>query len=362
MLCLTLAAAMVALLPPDNSTPTLKIGDPAPPLAVSRWIKGQPVKQFEPGKTYVVEFWATWCGPCVGCMPYLTELHKIYKDRVTFISVDVAEEDQAKVAPFVEKMGEKMGYAVAMDDVPAGDARGLNGRMWLAWLSAAGQSGIPCAFIISQGKIAWIAHPIDLCPPLDKVLAGGWDFTAAERVQRQRAAASRRYQEVVYPTLEETFKDHRPTVETVARLEKAVAADPELELGQMSQWRLQFMLGAGRVDDAVRLGEKLVDSIYADRPEKLRIIAYLLVDQPPRKPDGNPDYSLAFKAAQRACDLTHNADPMSLDLMAQVYAAMGQADKALEAELRAFKFATSPDDEMKQRLETYRKAADQKAP
>jgi hypothetical protein len=41
---------------------------------------------------------------------------------------------------------------------------------------------------------------------------------------------------------------------------------------------------------------------------------------------------------------------------------MGQADKALETGLRAFKFATDPDVEMKQRLEQYRKAASQKAP
>jgi thiol-disulfide isomerase/thioredoxin len=91
MNCLSLAAIVVVLLVPDELAPTLKSGDPAPPLAVSRWIKGEAAKQLECGKMYVVEFWATWCGPCIGCMPYLTELHKVYKDRVTFISVNVAE-------------------------------------------------------------------------------------------------------------------------------------------------------------------------------------------------------------------------------------------------------------------------------
>ncbi len=362
MSCLILAAVTFALFAPEKTTPTLKIGDPAPPLAVSRWLKGEPVKQFEPGKTYVVEFWATWCGPCVGCMPYLTELHKIYKDRVTFISVDVAERDQAKVASFVQEMGDRMGYAVAVDDVPAGDERGLNGRMWLKWVAAAGKRGIPCAFIVSQGKVAWIDHPIDMCAALDRILAGGWDFAAAERVRRQRREASRRYQELVWPTLDGTFKDNRPTAETFARLGKAVAADPELELGELSQWKFVYLLSVGRVDDAIRYGEKLVDSVYADRPTKQTMIAAFLTEDTPQKPGARPGYSLALKAATRASELCHHVEPFALDVLARAYFATGQADKALETEMTAFKFATNPDDEMKQRLEQYRKAASPKAP
>ena len=42
---------------------TLGIGDPAPELKVAQWIKGSPVASLDPAQTYVVEFWATWCGP-----------------------------------------------------------------------------------------------------------------------------------------------------------------------------------------------------------------------------------------------------------------------------------------------------------
>jgi thiol-disulfide isomerase/thioredoxin len=53
---------------------SLKVGDRAPALKVARWLQGDAVTKFEPGKVYVVEFWATWCGPCIRQMPHLAEL------------------------------------------------------------------------------------------------------------------------------------------------------------------------------------------------------------------------------------------------------------------------------------------------
>jgi thiol-disulfide isomerase/thioredoxin len=51
---------------------SLKIGDKAPSLEVSRWVKGEKVERLEKDQTYVVEFWATWCGPCIQTIPHLT--------------------------------------------------------------------------------------------------------------------------------------------------------------------------------------------------------------------------------------------------------------------------------------------------
>src|SRR5688572_11521609 len=91
--------------------PTLKVGDAAPALAPSKWVKGEPIAKFETGKIYVVEFWATWCGPCITSIPHITELQK-KNPSVAFIGMNCMEHEPSKVAGFVEKMGEKMGYRV----------------------------------------------------------------------------------------------------------------------------------------------------------------------------------------------------------------------------------------------------------
>jgi len=88
----------------------LKVGDRAPEFKVEKFLKGEPITGFEKGQVYVVEFWATWCGPCIAAMPHLSELQRHYKDDgVTFIGTNIWEryndDTEKKVAEFVEEQG-----------------------------------------------------------------------------------------------------------------------------------------------------------------------------------------------------------------------------------------------------------------
>ena len=140
--------------------PTLKVGDPAPKLQTGKWVQGEPVKGFQKGKAYLVEFWATWCPPCRTSIPHLNEVHNKFKDKgLIVIGQDCWERDESLVAPFVKKMGDKMTYRVALDD-KAGNKKG---QMAVTWMEAADRDGIPSAFLVdAKGKIAWIGHPMQL--------------------------------------------------------------------------------------------------------------------------------------------------------------------------------------------------------
>jgi thiol-disulfide isomerase/thioredoxin len=152
-----------------------ELGDPAAPLQIAEWVKGKPVDLAggKGKKIFVVEFWATWCGPCRASIPHLTELQKKFKDKdVVFIGV--SDEDVPTVKKFVEKMGDKMDYTVAVDT----DRKTSKGYM-----TAYGQGGIPTAFIVDkEGRMVWFGHPMgDLEKSLEQVVAGKFDLEKAKQ-------------------------------------------------------------------------------------------------------------------------------------------------------------------------------------
>jgi thiol-disulfide isomerase/thioredoxin len=69
------------------------------------------------GKVILLNFWATWCGPCRAEIPDLVELQKKYKDRLQVIGLVVDAEGQDEIKRFVEESGINYPVALATTDI-----------------------------------------------------------------------------------------------------------------------------------------------------------------------------------------------------------------------------------------------------
>ncbi|MEI9413262.1 TlpA disulfide reductase family protein, partial [Mesorhizobium salmacidum] len=151
----------------------LRMDSPAPAIKVQSWLRGEPLTAFQPGKLYIVEFWATWCGPCVAAMPHLAQLQEKYKDRgleVVGVAASeraaTADEARTKLDAWLTENCTYLNYRIAFD---------FTGEMNKLWRKPSFSLGIPTSFVVDRdGAIAFIGHPTDLAKVLPEVINGSW--------------------------------------------------------------------------------------------------------------------------------------------------------------------------------------------
>ena len=367
---ITFGLAVALALTQAVSAQELTIGSKAPKLEVKDFIKGDEVKSFEKGKIYVVELWATWCGPCLKTIPHLTDLQKKHKD-VTIIGVAIMQEDQSVVPDFVEKMGNEMNYRVAIDLVPAdGDPR--DGKVVANWMIPSEQEGIPAAFIINgEGKIAWIGHPAEMEEPLEKIVDGTWDLAAATekmaavKAEQREARAMQKKLAATFGKLQQLFKQFTEDGDAKELLTALDAATEEIpdKADDFQLVRFQVLsLAKDHADDAVALGNKIVDSEQGQDAQLLNGIAWIIVD-PSRETKADAKLlKFALKIAVKADELSEKEDPSIADTLAKAYFDNGDLAKAVVTQKRVIELAAGTqmedDQGLKKRLRQYQKALD----
>lgn len=282
-----------------------ELGSNAPALAIDQWIKGGPVTIAPGDKVYVVEFWATWCGPCRQSIPHLSELQKKYKDKgVVFIGV--SNEDADTVRPFVEKQGAKMEYTVALDK---------DRQTSKDYMEAFNQDGIPTAFVVDkQARIVWVGHPMS---GLDEVVQGVLDGTYSVEKAKQREAR------------------------------KAQAME--------SMGQLNAALGAKDKAKIQTLAEDILTK-YPDEAGLLNEIAWVLLTHDDKSLH---NYPLALRIAKTAVDSSKGKDSGVMDTYARALFETGDVKGAIAAQEKAIAGASSDEfkAQLKVALDTYQKAA-----
>jgi thiol-disulfide isomerase/thioredoxin len=273
-----------------STSDTLKIGDKAPNLYIQEWIKGKPIKQFEPGKFYLIEFSAVECAGCRLAIPHLSAIAQKYKGRLEVISVynwqtnpnDVKDlRGIQQIKKFVNVMSDKIAYSLAAD-VP-------QRYTFQKWVTASGMSSIPTAFLVDgKGQIVWF----DAAGKIEPIIEAAFSEKYKEAIEEARKKIDQN-DEAIAATITEIFK-----LKKAGRMNIALAKmDSLMETypNRAFYYKKKFELLAG-VDDGMAYDclQWILDNQGVENYDWYHLIykAYAYSKK--------PNYSLAHQVADRA--------------------------------------------------------------
>lgn len=297
---------------------------------MTEWLSGQPVLEFEPGRFYLVEFWASWCGNCIGEMQHLSELQERYGAAgLTVVSMTSMDADNPRedILAFVAQHASDVPFPLGLD--ASGDA-------WKVYMQASGQAGLPAAFLVDRtGRIADISHPSDMVIPIARLAAGTWDPVEGPKdikaMRTERNRISIRARSVKADKAEDLLNQ----IEAFVERWPEVASDVQAE-------RYAPLLAAGRLAQAGQLGRELVqDAIDRRDTGFLYQFAQAIVDEKARL--AHQDLSLALWAAEVAVILDEKQNAFLLDTLARTHFLIGGLDRAIDLQRRAVDIAKADD-------------------
>jgi len=104
---------------------------------------------------YVINFWATWCRPCVAELPYFDDLGKHYKDKpvqVLLVSLDFVDDLESRVQPFLKKKKPKSAVYLLDEDKP---------NQWIGKVDETWSGAIPATIFVNKKQDIRVFHEGD---------------------------------------------------------------------------------------------------------------------------------------------------------------------------------------------------------
>ncbi len=145
---LKVAETTRAVIDLSGRKPLLAVGSVVPDFSAEAW-GGAPLKLSDyRGKVVVLDFWATWCGPCQRSMPHLEELYKKVKGPNVQVLALCVWDTKAKYEDWVPKNKEKYTFQFAFDPAANDNAKSIASSLFNV-------TGIPTTYVIDKdGKVA----------------------------------------------------------------------------------------------------------------------------------------------------------------------------------------------------------------
>jgi peroxiredoxin len=338
-LIVTMLALRVAVPAAGQDPAPLALGDDAPVIDAVEWVQGDPLTGFEPGKIYVVKFWATRSRQSQAALTGFSDLQDRFRDQGVTI-VGITHEDPEVLKEFLAAddgqgapWGARVRFTLASDP---------DGSMHTAYPAAA-VAQVPVAFVVGRdGKIEWIGYLRYVDAVVEAVVDGRWDREALPAVLELRRDLNRAL-------------NRRRARRAVEILDELIVKDlARSDEHRMRQFNI-LLLTARRTDAAYTVGREFVRDNWDDA-QALNQIAWFVVDEP-----GIRARNLAFamEAAQRANELTEGKSAPILDTVARVYWEQGEVGTAIVWQYRALEQAvgTGWERSIRQTLERYERIA-----
>lgn len=327
----------------------LGIGSTAPALEIEHWIQDgngffKPVTQFEKGKVYVVEFWATWCGPCIQSMPHLAELQNKYRGQNVQI-VSVSNETIEEVQDLLAKENEQVGKTFSEITSAYSLTTDPDGSVHRDYMDAANQQGIPTSFIVGKsGLIEWIGHPMELDGPLEAVVNDSWDREAFKKEMLLQKQLEENMQKISMLAGAGRFED---AIKLAQEQKEAAKGTPTEQQWTAIQYQLKMM--GGMIDDEVlayfreRLGA-MKGNAYA--VGQFAYTLYGQIQQGAEVGDLADEALAALKAEMEGAE--EELKPLLYNTVALLSSETGDLEGAIKAQQAAIDAAT--DERVKKRL------------
>ncbi len=341
---------------PASAEVTLHIGDKAPALDIEHYIHKPKdglgkVTTFEKDKIYVVEFWATWCGPCIASMPHLAELQNKYRgEGVQIVSisdedVETVDELMAKDYPEKDETFSELTSAYTITTDPDGSVSD-------DYMRAAGQNGIPCAFLVGKtGQIEWIGHPMEIDEPLAEVIAGTWDREAYQEQMKQEQKLLAAMQKINQLARSGKYEDAIKVVDKT--LEEMKGDNPKTEMvrEQLTNFRYNLRLDAGdKSEEVIKFFRKQIADAKGD-PRAITQFGFGLMSSMRQGTDPGPLAPETIKALEADVDKADDEiKPLMYLCIAQINASMSNFDEAIAAQTKAMELSEGKQKERMQQM------------